>query len=427
MADHRAFWTEAAVLLKGTEDISGPTAKLISRIRRQLSFVANNLGVYFEDSGQPDEAFESYAMSREFDSGNVSALLNQSVMLDAGFATTSAGEIRAEMEGLVKDLEDRSVKHHIWALAKNYGYVRTPKAFEGLGWVWARSGQPALAVSGLKRALALTPKGDQSEVKTTLAGLYMLQQHDEESEALYYELSVESPHDPIPVLGLARTAARKGDFKKAKELLTRAESVGASRSMLAMEWATLHTMAGNLGEARIVLTKLVDMESESLRAWTMLADVLVSQGDAKALDDCLGHLDSLEGGDVPAAYTRARIAMRAKDLNEARKFFAKALNLSPGNVQVLEWLVRIDMLQGLSGSAGQRARSLLNLSPANGLGNYIMGQIHSGNGERDLAEESYRRSLAAGLTGGMLFAFSSALLQHPTGRHRGGRVSVLRL
>ena len=62
---------------------------------RHMSLVANNLGVLMEDLGRKPHAFAAYAEARQLDEGNVSALLNQRAMVDAGFATNQAPAVRS--------------------------------------------------------------------------------------------------------------------------------------------------------------------------------------------------------------------------------------------------------------------------------------------------------------------------------------------
>ena len=89
---------------------------------------------------------------------------------------------RRELDMLLRTLES---KLRVWSLARHSGYVRMPQAYADLGWTWALSGQPGLAVAGLRKAMELMPEGHRSQLKQTLAGLYLAQEDDARSAALY--------------------------------------------------------------------------------------------------------------------------------------------------------------------------------------------------------------------------------------------------
>jgi tetratricopeptide (TPR) repeat protein/4-amino-4-deoxy-L-arabinose transferase-like glycosyltransferase len=364
-------------------------------LARHLSLVANNLGVALEDIARPEEAFAAYERARRFDPENISVLLNQSAMLRRGHRTERADAIEAELQRLI---EDESRRYQIWALARYYGFVRSPEAFLRMGLAWARSGRPGLAVSGLRRAIEFLPNENRGAVKQMLADIYFLQDEDEAGETLYYELLVEDPENVRALLGSARIASRNGDFQKARAFLERAEAAGAPKTVMAIEWASAHAMAGQTDEARIILQDLIEIEPRSVRAWAMLAGILAEADDAPGLRRCI---DTLEGLDAPTGLSdvmRGRLAELEGDPNLARERYENALRSRPLNRRVLEALLRLDLLQGRQSEARDHARKLLRLDPDNAFANYVMGTVHIAENNFDLAEASLRRSLEGKMT-----------------------------
>ncbi|MBN1557778.1 MAG: tetratricopeptide repeat protein [Lentisphaerae bacterium] len=408
IADHARFWDRVEPLLAGprnaeTEEAGRIVRRLLAWYRahlaRRVGMAANNLGVLLEDLGRPEAAFDAYRRARTMDADNISALLNQAAMLDRGYESAQADAIRAELDAL---LESDAQRPGMWALARYYGYVRLPQAFAELGWGWARSGQPGLAVTGLQKAIDLLPEGKRTGARQLLADAYLMQEEDEAGEALYYELLVENPENTRALLGSARIAARKGDFRKAREFLDRAEAAGVPKLTIALEWGSMHLMAGNYDQARVIVEEIVDLNPDSLRGWALLAGILVEQEDRDALGEVIDALERLdpEGGIVMAV--KGQSAWMHGDLDGARTWLNRALRKRADNRHIVELLLRLDLVQNKQAEARTHARLLLLRDPSHAFANYVMGTILMSEGDYDMAEQSMRRSLESKLTAAAL-------------------------
>ena len=390
--EHKAFWDSisipAAAAVGAGAPLAGPYAAYCTR---QVGRVANDLGVLMEDHDRPDHAFYCYETACKLDPENLSALMNQFVMVRNGYKTGHAETIRKELEALAGSKQPR---YRFWSLARTYGYVRVPEAFAELGWTWALSGRPGLAASGLRRALALTPKAGRGAVRQTLADIHLLQDQDEESEALCYETLVEDPNNQRALLVLGRISMRKGDLAKARDFLARAAKAGIPRTTMALEWAALHIAAGDSAKARVTLEELVELEPGLLRAWGMLGAVMIHQNDVDGLPRCLERITEIEGWrGYLGSVLSGQLAVRQKDLDAALGHFENALAVRPGSKQALEWILRLDMLMGRRKAGHEHARRLLTLDRENALGHYVMGSLQLMRGEHELAEDSLRRSI----------------------------------
>jgi tetratricopeptide (TPR) repeat protein len=398
---HERFCAAILPLMERVEapEDAGPIRRTLELYRnhlaRHLSLTANNLGVVLEDIARPEEAFAAYERARRFLPDNVSALLNQSAMLRSGHQSARADAIEAEMQRLV---DDQSRRYQVWALARYYGFVRSPEAFLHMGLAWARSGRPGLAVSGLRRAMEFLPDENRGAVKQMLADMYFLQDEDEAGETLYYELLVEDPENIRALLGSARIASRNGDFQKARGFLERAAAAGAPKTVMAIEWASAHAMAAQADEARIILQDLLEVEPRSVRAWAMLAGILAEANDAAGLQRCIEKLDGLDAPTGLCDAMRGRLAEIEGDPALARERYESALRERPLNRRVLESLLRLDLLQGSQSEAREHARRLLRIDPDNAFANYVMGTIQIVENNFDLAEASLRRSLEFKMT-----------------------------
>ncbi len=389
LAEHEAFWDRWLPRLR-QPDSRSPLHGLFSYLRRQMSLVANNLGVFLEDRNRPEDAFRVYARARELDPHNVSALLNQWVLIGKGIGLDRKEKIQEQIARLP---QERQRQYDIRQLAAVYGYVRTPEAFARLGWTWALSGRPGMAISGLKRALGMLTEGEKGEWRELLAGLYLQREQNEKSEALYHALLTENPTNRSALLGLARLAARQGDVQRAVEYLTRAEDAGADKMIVAMEWAILHLMGGDLEQARVAAQEIVARKPDLLPAWALLVELLVRQRDDAGLQRCIQQLTEVRGAETIAGAARAHLALLQNDLEEARARFAALHARMPQSPHFLSCLLRLDMVQNRRVEAEQHARRLLAMVPDHAFANYVMGTLQFERGDLALAEDSFRRSL----------------------------------
>ncbi len=399
--EHVSFWAKTVPLIQQMGDKPEYVSDFKKELLRHISMVANNLGVLMEDLRQDSAndsekqtlaklAFQAYAKAREINPDNISALLNEVNMIDNGYQATDEKNIRNDLKKLS---ENMPAGIDMWSLSYRQGYIRMPDAFVQLGWTWALSGQPGLAFTGLKKAMALMPDGEKGHIKQRLADMYFMQKEDDESEALYYELLVEDPQNQQALLGSARVACRKGDFQRAGELLKRAETAGVDPSQMVFEKALLSLCEGNTKQARVELEKLVEKNPAFVKGWTLLADVYVAEGELDEARKCAGKLKEIEEGSLIARVILGQVAIIERDFDSARIHFEDAFGRDPNNILVLERLLRLDVAQVRQSEARIRALRILRLDQANAFANYVMATLQMLDGERDLAEDSFRKSL----------------------------------
>ncbi|MDI6775401.1 MAG: tetratricopeptide repeat protein [Verrucomicrobiota bacterium] len=390
LADHEAFWDRVVPAFRQAGCHKESLGGFESYAMRHLGLVANNLGVLLEDLDRPAEAFRAYTRAREMDPENVSALLNQWVLVGCG---VGQGQKAAIQEAMTRLTKERRRSFDIRLLAFRYGYVRAPEAFAQLGWVWAQSGRPGMAVAGLKRALDLLKDGSKGELREMLAGMYLRQDQEEKSEALYYELLVENPNNRQALIGMGRIAGRQGNLKKAGEYLNKAEQAGADKTTIALEWAFLHLLGGNLDQARVAVQEIVNANPRNLYAWSLLIEMLARQRDDAGLQCSVQKLVEVPGSDRMILTAKAQLALLQNDLDQARNLFADLLASQPDNIYYLGRLLRLDMIRRRLVEAGTHARKLLALDPDHPFANYVLGTLQFERSELALAEDSFRKSL----------------------------------
>jgi tetratricopeptide (TPR) repeat protein len=387
---HESFWREPFIAgLRDAREGDPLVATYASFALRHAGMVANNLGVLMEDLERPRQAYEAYAHARLLDPSNASALLNQCVMLDHGYAAPDAEAVRMCFTNFTRNLKQ---KMQIWSLSRYYGYVRIPEAFANLGMVWALSGEPGMAVAGYKRAIELAP-GRKDQLSEGLAMAYLAQDQKEEGEALYRELLAKDPRNTRAMIALARLMGRQNRFDEAVQMLDRAEKAGLSKESVAMEYATMHMAAGDAGKARVALQELVEVKPDLIPAWAMLAGVLMQMGDKKALDDCERKLGRVKGKDFLATVVLAQMAISRADYVGARTCLDMALTLRPATPLLLELLLRLDVQEGWRDLAERHVRLLLLLDSGHAFANLVLASFLIERKEYVLAENTLRKSL----------------------------------
>jgi Tfp pilus assembly protein PilF len=400
LADHERFWNEQIpplARLAGRDDHLG---RLCAYLVQRIAVTANDLGVLLEDMGRQKEAFDVYAKARAIDPENLSALLNQNVMARNGWAPEQTETLKRDLEQSLKTFENQ--KATLWSLALRYGYVRMPEVAARMGLTWALSGQAGLGVAELKRAADMADDIGKDAVRQLLAGVYLAQQKDEESEAIYRDLLKQNPRHGGALIGLARIEIGRRNLARAESLIGEAEAAGVPRERIVVDRAGLRVAEGKDEAARAMLESLLREKSDNVDAWRLLATILLNRNEDRALEDCLARMQKVSGAAGYAASISAAWAIRRQDWAAARSYTRDALAALPNRVDLMEGLVRIELALGGTQEVAADVRRLLQADPRNAIGNYAMGSLQMRSGETDLAEDSLRTSLKAQRTSAAL-------------------------
>lgn len=387
---HEAFWKESFIdqlkALRPGNALLGSTA---DAVLRRLGMVANNVGVMLEDAGLPGPAYRAYAQARDLDADNISALLNQLTMVRGGYGAADAAGVEAAFKRMAEGLKQ---KLQIWSLSRVYGYVRMPEAYANLGFSWAYSGQPGLAVAGYKRAIELAPDG-KDRLSQGLAMAYVARDQAEAGEDVLRGLLAKNPTNVPALVSLSRLATRGKRFTEAVELLERVQKAGVPRPQLALEYAVVHLAAGEPGKARVVLQELADLKPDFGPAWAMLSSVAIEQNDAKTVEECDRRLQRVKGKDFLSTAALGQIALFRHDYAQARVYLEQALQMRPAATALMDMLLRLDVAEGRRDQAADHVRRLLLIDPGHPFANQVLGSFQLERKEYAQAESSLRKSL----------------------------------
>ena len=384
--DQTAFLRETADLLKQARRHNKVLAAAYNYALMHVGKCANNTGVFLEDMGEKNQAFQAYIQARAMDTNNISSLLNALSLAQRD----SLPETKALNEEFDRVLKNMHSKLRLWALSYYFGYVRHPEALAERGLAWAMSGRPGVAVREMQKAITMGAGKQRAEL--AIANFYFMQDKDLESEQVLDSLLKENPENQSALLGLARVSMRKADYESARLYLGRLKDSGAPESVVELEEALGELLAGNMSTAKELVEKLIEKEPKNLRAWVLLAFIANGENDTKTLDRCLGTLVDVAKGPT-VLLTLAQIEMTRGNYMVARRYINEAVRIRPNDKQALEWLLQIDVAESKRSLAEEHLERLIYLDPKNAYGNMILGSLQYARQEFELAETSYRTSL----------------------------------
>lgn len=392
-------------------NVKNPVERMRLELRRHLGFVANNLGVWLQDQGRDEEAFEMYDLVLEhIDRDNICALFNAFELAQVKDSKASAKRFDYEKR-LKAIVEDSARRYRLWSLSTYYGYIRKPEVLIRLGYTWARSGRPGEALSQIRRAIDFVPTDSRRSLLNMMAALYASEDDRAKSREVYEQVLAQNADDHDALIGMMRLALLDGDNEKALEFLDRATAAGGDDPRIRIELAMAALMRQDLPKAKAILKQVTDSDRTDLRAWSLLAAVTMQQSDAaktpadkavfdKELEDViLPEMEKQSRGpnDYYVQTTKAFILMRkgAEKRREARDAFAAAAKERPDIAATQDLVMGLDISLDDAESAERHAREVLRRNRNSPLANYVMGSLSLKRGDYDSAERYLRKSADA--------------------------------
>lgn len=390
VSDNRNYWKAFArpAAARTSWPPRHPAASAIRLLLAQAAKSANNLGVLLEEIGHPDLAEEAYREARNFDTNNISSMVNLHALLQRQSREEEARDLEQRIESLISR---DAVRRHLWSLSYHQGTIRSPELYAGRGWAWAMSGKPALAAENIRQAIDLG--GDSSALRLALASLDAAAEGaDSPEEVLQSELE-RNPQNVEAAIGLYQLAIRRGQFSVARGRLDALREMKVSEDFLRTEEALLEVLSGNTGRAATLLAEIVRRTPDNLRAWAALAVVAGERNDAKTVRDALDRLQQARRASPAVRFMAAQVALREGDRAGARRQLEQVLRQEPRHLPAMELMIRLLIMDGDRAGAEAMIERLVAADPRNSFGNYMLGAMQALRGQYQLAESSYRVSL----------------------------------
>ena len=379
------------------------TVALAEAVRRRLSFFGNNMAWYLDGAGRKTDAIALWRRVHAFDPDNISAMLNLFNALERdGSSPEECASVRAELDTFAAQLR-RPLQ--IWELSRSQGYVADPRAFAKLGWSWAMTGQTALAVGTLGSTIRDTEDARRAPLLRMLAAIHARRGDFGLSEESWSEALSRNPNDVQAIFGLVSVRLRDGRSDGVAELLDRLVELGVSQDRVFPY--RLHAMlVDGRAEDASIAAELRQRETPNdpdaiFALFTALVHVHSAAAPErrpeirKKLEDLAQRLrDNASARTRQGAIATASLHLIDRDWRKARDEFALADKSTPGDLSLMEQLLRLDYAIGDTSSAGRHARELVRLDPDSGFGNYVLGSLALQAGNTPSAEAFLKRSCA---------------------------------
>ena len=367
-------------------EVAYPTLRAFhANVLRQQGFILNNIAFYLADAGKTEEAYQLFRKVYADNDNNVSALFNTFELINSGLHPEDRAWCEQEISDRIRILKNR--RYELWALARTYGYIRSPKLISMLVGGWAMSGQTGAALSGLDLALAMLDDGKGTLTNQLLVSVY---QHDPKHRSTaiqkYRELlssSTDRRQSLVYVRELVRMNILDGNLQAAKEVLEQVDPTGDAVD-LAYERALWFATAGQPERARASLEVALNANPRNTEALAMMATLQLQADELNELTaNTLPKLKTAAGTEDNyfVQIVTAQIAEKNNQLKKARTSYLRALALKPEVHNLRNTILTLDIRLNDKLAAAQHAKDFLYQDRSLPLANYIMGSLALSEGD----------------------------------------------
>ena len=354
-------------------------------VKRQQSFILNNTAFYLADAGKLEEAYTLFRKVYDFYPDNVSALFNTFELINGGLHPEDKAWCEKEISELIRHMRGR--RYQLWALARTYGYIRSPQLMSMLAGSWAMSGQTGAALSGMDIALAMLDDGKRGAFNQLVANLYKTDPHRRGDAIQKYQqllaTSTDQRQSLIYVREIVRMNILENDLQAAKAALEQVDPMGDSPE-LAYERALWFSAAGQPERTRAEVERCLETNPRHLEALTMLATLQLQAGEETALtSETLTKLKTAAGTEDNyfVQIITAQLAEHKNDLKKARTAYLRALALKPEVRTLRNTVLILDIRLNDKAAAAKHAKDFLYQDRELPLANYIIGSLALGEGD----------------------------------------------
>ncbi len=397
--EHRAFWKRLSVQLPLVEEACDPVDQLSNLLRRHLSLVANDLGVLLMDLGRPEDAYSTFAEALVLEPENLSAKLNRAILVGEGLHPQDKEKLEASIKTALAAFKRQPTAFEI---VRAYGQIHSPQALASVGAMWARLGQYGLAQGVMERAASIAKEGGaRTAIQASLGGIRLTARDTAQSEADFRSLLKAQPDNPSALIGMLNLALLRNDTADARTWLGKARQSGADATFLGLAEARIEIAEKKYDASCARLLELTDAKPQNLDAWALLAVAMIHQGRGADVErQVLPKMEAVAGKQANPLVFQVRGAVaRTKgpaSYGVARDAYRCALALMPGQRDVLEIVLELDLAVGDDTAAGRDANDLLRADRDNPHAHFVLGTQAMAHGEFETAEWHLRKSVASG-------------------------------
>jgi tetratricopeptide (TPR) repeat protein len=212
---------------------------------------------------------------------------------------------------------------------------------------------------------------------------------------LYEKALLLDPHSIKTLQGLSVIAERAGDFEQAIVYLERAEREDPNNTVTLFNLGLIKERQGLTSDAAKVFEKLLKADDSHAQAGIRLVVIYIAQERLVEAQQLLGRILEHNPRDIDALKLSASLQAQTNDQGKAVLSLKRALEVEPDNKKILLPLAGMLLKQG----SADQARTLIERAQVKNPTDFelldLLGQATMELGDLVLAEESFKRALAA--------------------------------
>ncbi len=398
---HLAFVeTMRPYLFPETPDRIRLFANTRANLRRQLAFMANELGALLIAQGHAGEAAALLRQTENLFPDNLSILFNR---YDLAYRLNIQKEAIPDLEvrlcNVAKTANTFALK--LGSLQAESGTLVNPDILEYVRktfWTKPAAFRHLIISSKNLRSDPLTELRDKKRDLYQTATRYVdVYEFDDANRLLGMLLDLDDK-DRFALINKARIAIEQRNLPDAGLWLDLAKENGAKPEELVWHEAAILILNGKLKEARAMLNNAIPANPADIHLWGLLAEILLQQGEYPELENRV--FPALRNASSKKEHylmymVRGHILKHngPKDYTAARESFLRALALNKNLTAVREELLRLDDAIGVPAFCEEDAKDVLRQTPEHAFANFLLGTVRLSHGEIDKADDLFKRSL----------------------------------
>ena len=401
LARHQAFVeTMRPHLFPETPDTIRLFSNMRILLRRQLAFMANELGFLLVSQGRTNEAAELYKQAEKLAPDNLCLLLNRyHLAARLNIQAETVQELEVRLRNVPQKINTFTLTPA--ALQSECGTLINPDDLEYVRktfWAKNASFRHLTITSPATRSDPFSALRDKKrELYQTIARHIDANELDDAERQLNLLLDLDDK-DRFALINKARIAIERHNLPDAGLWLDLAKENGVKPAELVWHDAAILILNGKLAEARAKLNAAIPAAPSDINLWGLLADILLRLEDYPELENRV--FPALRSASNKKEHylmymVRGYILKHngPKDYPAARAAFLRALALNKNLAAVREEVLRLDDALGVPAFCEQDAKAVLRQNPEHAFANFLLGAVRLSRGEIDKADDLFKRSL----------------------------------
>ncbi len=375
----------------------GYAAYLRGRLLIKTGFAANEFGVLLEELNRIELADQAYQLAAEGDPQNVSAAINRHTLaLNHNLHPEAVDTLRKQAATAMEGARANGFPDFT-AILQNYGSINQQAFYLQQTAAWSARGVRSVSADKVSRALALSK---QSGIPALLenALVYRHTGDLQQTESCYRAVLEQDGANAEALTGMCTLMITAADLPAAESWLRKARDAAVEPEALRYPEIALALLRNESEQALELLYTATREKPQDLRYWTMLADILLKEGDTQLVElqvlprmqQALNNTDHFLVHAVRGQLLRSK---GAPFYREARLSLLRALALNAALHDIWSALFELDLLLNNPAFTESDARNMLTLDPDHALANYLMGSSLLARGVLPQSEDFLRRSI----------------------------------